>query len=110
MKVYILREHSGQYEDYYVTVVGVYSTYEKAEIKKNTKIKTNQDIQNKIDESNKIKDEFFDNWYILKEKYLSEGLSIAEINDIYEKLEDDLDCYWSEPEHYWYDINEYELE
>ena len=110
MKVYILKEGSGQYEDYYESVVGVYSTYEKAEAKKNAKVKENQDMQNKIDASNEKKDKFYSDWFILKEKYLSEGLSIAEINEIYEKLEDDLDCFWGEPEHYWYNVNGFELE
>jgi hypothetical protein len=110
MKIYVLKEGSGQYEDYYESVVGIYSTYEKAKIKKDIKIKEDKDTKDKIDAQYEVLDKLQSEYWITRDKYLSEGLSIKKITKEYEEAEDKLDVWGGEYERYWYDIKGYELE
>ena len=112
MKIYILTEHSGQYEDYYITTVGVYSTYEKAEIKKNAKIKKHKDDKEKYTRQTRVRDDLYIEWNeTLKDKYLAEGLSLQQANEKLEELLDALEeIYYYDDEDYWYKIEGFELE
>lgn len=110
MKVYILTEHSGQYEDYYITTVGVYSTHEKAKIKEAVMVKIDKDRKDKIDKQYKELDKLHNEYYTLRDKYVSEGLSTVKITKEYEEAEDKLDVWGNEYERYWYNINGFELE
>ena len=112
MKVYILTECSGQYEDYYEGVVGVYSTYKKAENEKNTKIKGHKDFKEKYTKQTRAMDDLYIEWdETLKDKYLGEGLSLQQANKKLEELLDtleEIDYYGDED--YWYNINGFKLE
>ena len=112
MKVYILTEHSGQYEDYYITTVGVYSTYEKAEAKKNAKVIEYKYNEKRYIEQTRAVDDVYIEWNeTLKDKYIAEGLSLQRANEKLEELLGSLEeIDYFDDEDYWYKINGFELE
>ena len=112
MKVYILTEHSGQYEDYCVTTIGACSTEEKAEAKRDTIIKEHEGNKKRYIEQTRVKDNIYIEWdETLKDKYLAEGLSLRQAHEKLEELLDTLgEIDYFDDEDYWYEIESFELE
>ena len=112
MKVYILTEHSGQYEDYTVETISVCSTREKAEVKRDAIIKEHKDNEAKYIRQTRAIDDVYIEWdETLKDKYIAGGLSLQQANEKFEESLDSLEeIDYYDDEDYWYKINEFELE
>jgi NAD(P)H-nitrite reductase large subunit len=68
MKVYVLIESSGQYEDYYQRIVKIFESMEQAEIEKQILEDKNEEDRNKFDENEDFM--FEEYWYDIKEQEL----------------------------------------